>query len=368
MKITTVTDNITALQVQAYTIPTDYPESDGTLQWDHTTLVLVELQAQGRTGTGYTYANAATAAFIHSTLRPLLIGQHPQQTARLYESMCAAIRNEGNCGMARMALSAVDNALWDLKAQLLDMPLCRLLGQVRNEALLYGSGGFTSYPQQRLAAQLGAWAQQGFTAVKMKIGRDAAKDVQRVSTARHAIGDKLQLFVDANGAYTTRQSLAQAKKFSEYNISWFEEPVSSGNLEGLRFIREHTTEAINIAAGEYAYTPVDFLNMLQHQAVDVLQADVTRCGGITGFLKAAALCDAFEVPLSFHCAPAQHLHVALAVPRFYIGEYFHDHARIEQLLFDSVPLPENGALKPDLSVNGAGLIFKHRDAVQYKVS
>ncbi|OKL38484.1 enolase C-terminal domain-like protein [Pontibacter flavimaris] len=359
---------ITNLKVAAYTVPTDYPESDGTLQWNSTTMVLVELEAMGQRGIGYTYADASLSSFIATTLMQHVKGQHPFNTPKIWQDMLVAIRNEGSCGMAMMAVSAVDNALWDLKAKILNLPLAKLLGMVKSEALLYGSGGFTSYPIERLQQQLGGWADHGFQHVKMKIGRDAQADLERVQAARESIGDNVQLFVDANGAYDAKTAITQAKAFADHGVTWFEEPVSSDDLAGLYFIRNHTPPEIRVAAGEYGYNIGYFNQMLKQQAVDVLQADATRCGGITGFLKAGYLCEAYHLPFSFHCAPALHLHPCLALNAFYIGEYFYDHARIENLFFEGVQQPGSGRFSPDLSRPGLGLEFRQQDAAKFKVN
>ena len=233
--------------------------------------------------------------------------------------------------------------------------------------LLYGSGGFTSYTDKQTAQQFENWASQGIAYFKMKVGREPDKDVHRVKAARKAIGDDAKLFVDANGAYSVKQALEKAKQFSEYNVSWFEEPVTSDNLEGLHFIKQHAPAIVNIAAGEYGYNLPYFQNMLHADAVDILQADATRCGGITTFLKAGALCESQYIPFSSHCAPAMHLHAALASPSFYISEYFYDHERIENMLFDGVAQPKNGCLYADMSKPGFGIEFKHKDAEKYKL-
>jgi L-alanine-DL-glutamate epimerase-like enolase superfamily enzyme len=277
------------------------------------------------------------------------------------------IRNNGNTGIGMMAISAIDNALWDLKAKLFGLPLCLLLGRVKEEMLIYGSGGFTSYTDYQLQQQLGDWAEQGLRYVKMKIGRHPERDVYRVKLAREAIGVENSLYVDANGAYTVKQAIAMAQEFAAYDISWFEEPVNSDNLEGLHFIRDHLPHGVKIAAGEYGYNFPYFKVMLAANAVDVLQADATRCGGISGFLKAGYLCEAWQQPFSSHCAPALHLHAALSLPSFYIAEYFFDHVRIENMLFDGVVQPENGTLQPDLTRPGLGIDFKYNDAEKYKV-
>jgi L-alanine-DL-glutamate epimerase-like enolase superfamily enzyme len=365
----TITDEVAAiggLHVSAYTIPTSSPESDGTIQWNSTTLILAEIEAADKTGIGYTYGSIAIATVIEKLLKDVVVGRNVMNIPSITEDMVKKIRNDGSCGIAMMAVSAVDTALWDLKAKLFNMPLCTLLGKTRDQLLIYGSGGFTSYDKEQLQEQLSSWAEEGIKNIKIKIGRNANKDVARVQAAREAIGEKVNLFVDANGAYTVKQSIEKAHQFNDYNISWFEEPVSSDNLQGLHFIRDHVQPSVNIAAGEYGYNLSYFKKMLEAEAADVLQADATRCGGITGFLKAGYLAEAYSIPFSFHCAPCLHLHAALALPVFYIGEYFHDHVRIESLLFDGfIPLV-NGYMKPDESRPGMGIEFRYQDAVKYK--
>jgi L-alanine-DL-glutamate epimerase-like enolase superfamily enzyme len=351
--------------VSCYTIPTETPESDGTLSWTTTTLVLVEAQAGGEKGIGYSYADVATGKLVESLLSDVVKGTNAFDVPGAHQLMVRRIRNLGRPGITSMAISAVDNALWDLKSRLLDVSLLDLLGAVRESAMIYGSGGFTSYSIAELQKQLGDWAAQGVKMVKMKIGREPAADFDRVRAAREAIGPLVELYVDANGAYSRKQALAQAEHFAELDVRWFEEPVSSDDLEGLRLLRDRAPAGMNIAAGEYGYDICYFRRMLAAGAVDVLQADATRCGGITGFLQAGALCEAFELPFSFHCAPAVHLAAACALPAFWVGEYFFDHARIENMLFDGVAQPINGALKPDRSRSGCGLEFKRADAATF---
>lgn len=359
--------SIEQVEVNAYTIPTDYPEADGTYQWKATTLVAAHVTAGGRTGFGYSYADTATATLIHDLLAQVVTGRDAMDTPGVWLAMVAAIRNLGRPGVSSMAISAMDTALWDLKAKLLDAPLCMLLGRVREEVPIYGSGGFTSYPIERLQDQLGGWARQGIPRVKMKIGAHPADDVARVRAAREAIGPDVALYVDANGAYTRTQALAQAERFTELGVVWFEEPVSSDDLEGLRFIRDHAPAGMAIAAGEYGYDQWYFRRMLDTGAVDTLQADATRCAGFTGFLRAATLADAHDTPLSAHCAPALHLHACAAIHHLSPIEYFHDHARIERMLFDGVVEPQQGMLRPDMSRPGIGLELKRADAARYAV-
>lgn len=359
---------IERLDVSAYTIPTDAPESDGTYVWDKTTMVLVQASAGGRIGTGYTYADTATATLINSMLAEVVRGRDAMNVPGCWLAMAEAIRNLGRPGIASMGISAVDAALWDLKARLLDVALVTLLGATRESVPVYGSGGFTSYSRQQLQKQLHDWVAEGITRIKMKVGRNPKSDPHRVAEAREAIGPDTELYVDANGAYSRKQALALAKVFAhDSDVTWFEEPVSSDDLAGLHLIRDCAPAGMDIAAGEYGYDLGYFRRMLEAEAVDVLQADATRCAGITGLLHAATLCEARSLQLSSHCGPALHLHACCTLPNFRHMEYFHDHVRIEQMLFEGIQRPIHGELHPDLSRPGMGLEFKWADAAKYAV-
>jgi L-alanine-DL-glutamate epimerase-like enolase superfamily enzyme len=359
---------IESVRAQAFEIPTDRPEADGTIGWNSTTIVLVEISAGGETGLGYTYSGASIVGLIGGKLASILEGQDAFNPPAAFLSMQRAVRNLGREGLAATAISAVDAAIYDLKARLIGLPLFVMLGGYRDSVPIYGSGGFTTYSNKELAEQLGGWvANEGCAFVKMKVGSQPELDGERVAAAKQAIGAKAILFVDANGAYRLQQAFEFAQRFAEQEVGWFEEPVSSDDLPGLRANRKRAPVGMEIAAGEYAYT-VDYVrNMLQAQAVDVQQADMTRCGGITAFLQIAALCEAFHIDLSGHCAPAQHLHVACAAPRLRHLEWFHDHVRIEHMLFDGAPVPAKGAIRPDPSRPGNGLTFRHQDAARYAI-
>lgn len=349
---------IRSVRVRVLTIPTDRPESDGTLKWDKTTAVIVEIDAEGCTGLGLTYASKASAEIVDEKLKDEILGKSAFDIPACWSAMEKSIRNLGRDGIAAMAISAVDFALWDLKAKILGLPLHRLLGTARESVPVYGSGGFTSYIRQELQDQLSSWVGLGISRVKMKVGRDPERDPERVLHAREAIGLKTKLFVDANGAYDLKQALVLGERFNEYDVSWFEEPVSSDDLKGLSLLRMRLPAAIDVAAGEYGYDDDYFLRMLSGGAVDVIQADATRCGGITGFLRVAALAKAHHIPISAHCAPSMHVPLGLHVSGFRHLEYFHDHVRIEQMIFDGFPKLHHGDLVPDSSRPGFGLEFK----------
>jgi L-rhamnonate dehydratase len=345
------------LRVTTRTIPTDAPESDGTLSWDSTGVVLVEVDAGGTSGLGWTYAGSGAGTVIKATLVDALDDIDVDDVPAAWMAMRRAVRNDSEGGLAARAISAVDVALWDRFARSRGVPLAVALGAFRSAVAIYGSGGFCSYDDARLADQLGDWASAGMTMVKMKVGADPDADPHRVRVAREAIGPDVQLFVDANGAYAARDAVHRAHELDRAGggIRWLEEPVSSRDRAGLAFVREHVPPHVAVAAGEYVSDPQDALDLLQARGVDVLQADATRCGGLTGFRAIGALAAAHGIPLSAHCSPALHAHAGCAVERMAHVEYFHDHVRIEDLLFDGTLEPQDGMLHIDRTRPGHGL-------------
>ena len=356
---------VTRLEASAYTVPTDRPESDGTFEWSETTLVLVEAHGGGETGLGWTYGLPAAAGIVADELADVVEGSDLALVGAAWLAMRSALRNSGYAGPAALAVSAVDVALWDLHARVLGVPLATLVGAVREQVPVYGSGGFCSYTDEQLADQLAGWVEDGIPRVKMKVGREPERDVARVRVAREAVGPDAELYVDANGALTPRSALAFAERFAELGVSWFEEPVTSDDVDGLRLVRDRVPAGMEVAAGEYATKLGDFRRLIG--AVDCLQADVTRCGGITGLLAAGALAEACELDLSGHCAPTIHAHGLCAVRRLRHLEWFHDHVRIERLLFDGVPEPAAGLLAFDPSRPGLGVELRRADAERFAV-
>jgi L-alanine-DL-glutamate epimerase-like enolase superfamily enzyme len=359
------------LDVAAYEFPLGEPESDGTLTWDSTTMVAVEAVAGAHVGVGYTYGARACAAVVADTLRDVVVGTDVLDVIGTWTAMVHEIRNQGRPGVVSHAISAVDCALWDLKARALQIPLVELLGAGREDVPVYGSGGFISLSDGALERQLLGWTRDaGIPRVKIKIGEDHGRrprrDVERVTFAREIVGDDVELYVDANGAYARKQAVRMAQAFAERGVTWFEEPVSSDDLEGLRMI--HDAVEPDVAAGEYGYDLVYFRRMLAAGAVDCLQADVTRCGGITEFLRVAAVAAAHGVEVSIHCAPALSVAPGAAIPNLRHLELFADHERIEAIAFDGVPDPKGGVLRPDRSRPGSGLELRRQDVERYRRS
>ncbi len=349
----------------AYEVPTDRPESDGTLEWDSTTMVVVEVAAGEQRGIGYTYGHRAIAEVVSATLAPLVSGMDALAPPRVWAEMQRQVRNFGRQGLCAMAISAVDIALWDLRAKLLGLSLADSLGRFHEAIPAYGSGGFTSYTNAELAEQLRDWVERGCRRVKIKVGREPGLDPGRLAAAREAIGAEVELMVDANGAFDRRAAARQAEAYGEFGVSYFEEPVSSDDLEGLRWLRDAVPAGMQIAAGEYAWD----LSELEHLAgcVDVLQADVTRCAGITNVLRADGICRARNLPFSAHCAPQVSAHLCCALERAIHVEYFHDHERVESMLFAGALPLEDGALRPDPDRPGLGIELRREEAERFRV-
>ena len=358
---------IRAGRSRSYTIPTDAPEADGTIAWESTTMVLVELEAGDQTGLGYSYAHKSAALVARELVEKHCLGHDAMDTRGLFDNMRRSQRNYGTEGIAGNGTFSSRYRAVGSEGKIARHPLAKLLGICRDSAPVYGSGGFTSYDDSQLRAQLGGWVEEGIPRVKMKIGTNPPEDPHRVATAREAIGDATELFVDANGAYSRKQALYFAQLFAEkQGVKWFEEPVSSDDLEGLRLLRDRAPAGMDIAAGEYGWNALYLRRMIDSGAVDVIQADATRCGGVTGFMQAAALADAHPLPLSAHCGPTIHMHLACAAPPLRHVEYFHDHVRIERMLFDGFrEAARDGAMHPDFTRPGLGIELKKNDAERF---
>ena len=362
---------LASLDVRVYTVPTEAPEADGTLQWDTTSVVVVQPELDnGVRGLGYAVGDPTVGALARDTLAGQVVGLDVRDTGAAWEAMVRRIRNLGRPGIASMAIAAVDIALWDTHARAAGRPLHHLLGATRNSVPVYGSGGFTSMSERDLCAQLAGWVERGIPRVKMKIGKDRGsswqEDIARVRAVRDAVGPDTAIYVDANGAFDRKQALRLGHVFAEeLGVTWFEEPVTSDDLDGLAALR--AALPLDVTAGEYGYHLEYFRTMLAAGAVDVLQADIGRCAGITEWLRVAATAAAFKTPFSSHCQPSVHVHAATVPQNLRHLEYFHDHVRLDHLLFDGVIEPVGGELEPADDRPGIGLVLRERDAEAFRV-
>jgi L-alanine-DL-glutamate epimerase-like enolase superfamily enzyme len=360
---------IEKVDVSAYQVPTaTEQESDGTLVWDSTSVVVVELRCGEQIGLGYTYCHPAAGQLIESKLASVLKDADPLMPQRAWAQMQVQSRQLGHAGIAAMAISAVDVAMWDLKAKLLGVCLADALPRYRESVPIYGSGGFCNYSAEQLSEQVQGWLAEGFRSLKIKVGRDSKADPERVALVRSLAGPDVELMVDANGANNPQDALLWAQRFrQEFGVTYFEEPVSSQDLPGLAYVRGRAPAGLAVAAGEYGWNLSYFERMLDAQAVHILQADVTRCGGITNMLRVDGLCKARDLPFSAHCAPAICAHACCGMETVVHIEYFFDHYRIEDLLFDGTLDPAEGLLTPDRSRPGLGLELKRADASHYEI-
>lgn len=343
-----------------YDFPTPEPEADGTFTWSATTAVTAAVHAGGRTGLGWTYSSPAAAKVIEHHLAGAVQHHDAFDVPGGWQAMRRACRNLGTKGLVMHAISAVDIAWWDLKGRLLETSLVRLFGRARQQVPIYGSGGFTTYDDRQLAEQVEWWHSVGASAMKIKIGQDRGgnvpRDLARVAQLAEFAGSGVALMVDANGGYTTAQARRVGAELDALGVVWFEEPVSSDDVEGLGIVRNSVR--CDVTAGEYAADDYDARALVP--VVDCLQLDVTRCGGFTGWLSAAAVAQAHNLEVSGHCAPALHAHVAGAAPNLRHVEWFVDHARLEPELVDGAPLVRDGALHVDPDRAGHGMSLSTR--------
>lgn len=357
------------LDVAVYRLTTDRPEADGTLTWDATTAVVVHVSTGGATGLGWTYADASAANVVRGMLSDVVLGCPALDPPRATHAMLRAARNVGVPGLVAMAVSAVDVALWDLKARLLEQPLFRLLGAVRDDSAVYASGGFTSYDDDTTRRQLEGWLARGFDQVKIKIGESwgsaVSRDLARTRLAREVVGDRVALHVDANGGYAAKQAVRVGRQLDDLDVIWFEEPVSSDDRQGLRLVRDHVR--CDVTAGEYASRLSDVADLVHAGAVDCLQVDASRCCGVTEWQRAAAVAAGAGLDVSAHCVPNLHAHLGPATPNLRHLEWFHDHERFEQRLFDGALEPQQGRVRPDPDAPGLGLVLRAADVEHLRV-
>jgi L-alanine-DL-glutamate epimerase-like enolase superfamily enzyme len=356
---------IDGVDVAAYTVDTPEPEADGTLEWDATTAVVVTAHADQTSGLGWTYSSPAATAVVTEELAGVVTGRDPFDVSGAWEAMRRHCRNIGTRGLVMQAVSAVDVALWDLKARLCDEPLSRLFGRARPNVPIYGSGGFTTLDDAQLREQVATWQAAGCTAMKIKVGQNwganLARDISRVCRLRELAGDDVELMVDANGGYSVAQARRAGAAFDDLGVVWFEEPVSSDDIDGLRVVRDAVR--CDVAAGEYVSDRYDARRLAP--VVDCLQLDATRCGGYTGWLAGAAIAASHNLQVSAHCAPALHAPVAASITNLRHVEYFIDHTRLEPKLFDGLPPAANGALTANTTVTGHGMSVT-ASAAQYR--
>jgi D-arabinonate dehydratase len=262
---------------------------------------------------------------ILKSLRPGLLGQDPTRLERLWQMMYLNTARFGRKGAAVRAISGVDMALWDIVGVMAGLPLYKLLGGCQDRVRVYASGGFYSRKNEvdALVDELQSYVARGFKGVKMKVGKDLRLDVKRVEAARKALGDEIDIMLDANEAWDSDTALRFMHMVAPCNIYWLEEPVPADDVEGLK--RLNSLGIIPIAAGESEYTVYGFRDLIASRAVDVAQPDVTRVGGISEWMRVAHVAKAWNMPCVPHAIQEVHVSLAAAVSNAPMMEFFpHD--------------------------------------------
>jgi L-alanine-DL-glutamate epimerase-like enolase superfamily enzyme len=276
----------------------------------------------------------------------------------------------GRRGMTTRAISGIDIALWDLRAKVAGMPLYKMLGGYRNRMPTYVAGGYYEEGKglKELQQEMLDSVELGARAVKMKIGAvPIREDVERVKAVREAIGPDVSLLVDANCAYRAYEAIQIARRMEEYDIYWFEEPVSPDDYEGHKRLAEMT--AIPIATGENEYTRYGFRDLIATGAVPILNADAKVLGGVTEFMKVAALAQAHDLRIAPHGSQDIHIHLVTAISNGLILEYYRDstdpmHGKIYHT---TLMLNDDGTVSPP-EVPGIGIDPNYEFLEAYRVA
>jgi L-alanine-DL-glutamate epimerase-like enolase superfamily enzyme len=330
-------------------------------------LILVEIITDnGLKGCGYTYTigtgGLAIKCLIDDSLAGLLTGEDPQMIEQLWHKMWWHLHWVGRGGLAAFAIAAVDIALWDLLGKATALPLYRLLGGYSKRIPMYGSGVDLNLSDDELVSQVEGFLAEGFRAVKIKVGRDNLEDdLRRVKLVRQAIGNDIQLMVDANMKWQAAQAIYIGKRLEEYNICWLEEPLIPDDLEGYRQVAYALD--VPVAAGENLHNKYEFKNYLLSGALDVVQLDVITVGGITEWRKVSAMAETFNLPLTSHYAEEIQVHLLAASPNSWYAER---HAfRLDPVLKKPLAL-KDGMISPP-EVPGHGLEFDLEKLAQHRV-
>tara|TARA_Y100000590_G_scaffold33454_2_gene36656 strand:+ start:2043 stop:3146 length:1104 start_codon:yes stop_codon:yes gene_type:complete len=340
--------------------PDVQPVKHGTSKFSrkHSDQLFVHLKTdEGIEGLGIGEAPPGARAVVENGLRDILIGSDPFDIERLWSEMFWRINTYGRTGIALRALSAVDIGLWDLKAKALSQPLYKLLGGYTESILVYGSSGWTSFTEEELLSSLTKFVELGFVGVKMKVGKDFGnserEDIDRVAAVRNSIGNDVALYVDANGAYRAKQAIYLAKEYENYQIGWFEEPVIADDIYGLAQVKNSIP--IPVATGENEFTRHGFKELMSRDAVDIVQPDVGRVGGVTEWMKIAQLADSFNLQVASHCLQFVHIHLACSTPNFKILESLDMDNTTGDIWYTEVPQVQMGKLSPFPDRPGLGL-------------
>ncbi|MBS1178182.1 MAG: O-succinylbenzoate synthase [Proteobacteria bacterium] len=317
-------DRIAWVRVSSIVLPLATPISDAKVltgrqkPMTEVLMLLAEVQtADGHQGLGFSYAKRAggPGQFAHAKeVAPVLIGEDPSDTGRLWNKLCWAGASVGRSGLATQALGAFDVALYDLKARRANLSLAKLLGSWRDSVACYNtSGGFLHTPLEQLLVNAAASRERGIGGIKLKVGQpDRALDIRRVEAVRKHLGDDMPLMVDANQQWDRPTAQRMCRVFEDFKLVWIEEPLDAYDHEGHAALAAAFDTPI--ATGEMLTSAAEHADLIRHRAADVLMPDAPRVGGITPFLKIAAQAESAGLMLAPHFAMELHVHLAAAYP------------------------------------------------------
>ena len=346
-------DGITAVRVSSCYLPLANPVSDAKVltgrqrPMTEIALLFAEIEtAEGRSGLGFSYSKRAggPGQFAHAKeIAPVLLGEDPSDISKLWDKLCWAGASVGRSGMATQAIGALDVALWDLKAKRAGLSLAKLLGTHRDSVRCYNtSGGFLHTPIDQLLTNASASIERGIGGIKLKVGQpDGALDIKRVEAVRKHLGDAVPIMVDANQQWDRPTAQRMCRIFEQFNLTWIEEPLDAYDHEG------HAALAVQfdtpIATGEMLTSAGEHADLIRHRAADYLMPDAPRVGGITPFLKVAALAEHAGLMLAPHFAMELHVHLAAAYPREPWVEHFE---WLEPLFNERIEIKDGRMLVP----------------------
>ena len=320
---------------------------------------------EGMTGIVPAQGGALNKVLIEDLLKPYVIGEDPLNTERIWEQMYWGSLSSGRRGAAISAISAIDIAIWDLKGKILNQPVHKLLGGHRDTVPAYGSSINRNYTQEELIKEATGYVKSGFKMIKMKIGgRDPNEDLERIKLVRETIGLNIDLAVDVNNGWSLKTAIRMAQKIERYDIYWLEEPILADEMDNLAKLADETS--IPIAVGENHYTKWEFKELMEQGAVEIVQADIGKCGGVTEFIKIAAMADAYGLPVCPHGSAYISVPVVAAVPNGLFSEYIQGiHDPMGQVFIDPIKA-RNGKVIPS-NKPGFGLELNEEAIERLKV-
>jgi L-alanine-DL-glutamate epimerase-like enolase superfamily enzyme len=349
-------------------IPVDPPRGDAIQKFSALELPIVRItDAGGNTGAGFGYTigqgGSAILALLESELLEKLAGMDSRRTAYIHEFLKKSVHALGPGVVLSNALAAIDIALWDLNARRNQVPLHVMLGGAKEKVPIYNTdvGWLDRKLDEVVELSKQAVNRDGFRALKLKVGKpDPQEDVERVSKVRAAVGDHVHLMIDANQSWTRDEAVRRLKPLEKFNLVWIEEPLLATDIEGFRHLGLHTS--IPRAGGESLYDSAYFYENIHQGALDILQPDIARVGGITPAMKVCAMAEAANIKVAPHVSPELSLTVAAAVNNSMYIEYI---PQMEPVLKHRIKIVDGNAIPPD--VPGHGIEFDEEALNHYGV-